>query len=675
MRSSLRGFSARSDILDFTNSTHMAREEKSSVDSLKSELYSRTTSERVGVSTDIRSPLSPAPKEDVPHVWTAEPEAAPDSSQPPVPPIARLLETESDSGWSLPAKFLVASFGFFVLAVGVAAYLFFGGRNTISGQNIDITLLAPSLIDGGKAATIQVIVGNRNTAALTLADLLVDYPDGTRDANDPTQTLTHERLRIGTIPSGGQSKQALNAQFYGQQGVAETVHVTLEYTIEGSNAVFQKPADVSFVVGSSPVSVAVDAPSEVISGQEFQMDLSVAASGANPVNDVVLQAQFPSGFSLSSSSPTAAPGGQLWRLGTLTPGTPQVIHLTGTLLGQDGDERVFRFLSGSDNNPTDVAVAVPFLSIPTSIAIHQPFITATIALNGETGKPTVATPGNAVSGVITWQNNLSTTVSNASLKLSFSGDMIDPTSISAPEGFYQSSDNTVTWSPQTTQGLDTIAAGGRGSVTFTFTPRAAPNNTYVNPTLNLGLSIVGTRPSDSGAPTEVSSAAMARVLVASVVALTTQALHFSGPFQNGGPMPPKVGSNTSYTIEWTVQNSSNSIAQGRVTTALPPYVTFMHADDSSGITYDPTNRIVTWNLGSDVRPGVGFSAPSRQADFEVALTPSISQKYQNPDLTGTATFVGQDRFTQTPVAVQAPSPTTKLTGDSGYTNDMGIVAP
>src|SRR6185369_12963552 len=114
-------------------------------------------------------------------------------------------------------KFLLGSMIFFVAAIAIALLVFFGGGNVISPQNIDLQIVAPSLIDGGKAATFEVLATNRNQSDLILVDMIIDYPDGTREADDPSKALTHERQSLGTIKAGQQIKKTISGIFYGQE--------------------------------------------------------------------------------------------------------------------------------------------------------------------------------------------------------------------------------------------------------------------------------------------------------------------------------------------------------------------------------------------------------------------------------------------------------------------------
>ncbi len=269
--------------------------------------------------------------------------------------------------------------------MAAAAYIFFGGGNIVSPNNIDLQVVAPSLVDAGKQADFQVLVGNRNTSGITLVDLVTNYPDGTRNPADPNMPLTHTRQTIGTLAPGQQVKQVASGIFYGQQGVQQKVRVTLEYSVTGSNAVFQKSAEANFIIGSSPVSVSVNAPTEAITGQQFPIDITVQSNATTPIQNLVVQGQYPFGFTAVSASPTAQAGGTFWKLGTLAPGVSTVIHLVGSINGQDGDQRVFRFITGSNTDPTDTTVSVPILTVPQTITVRKPFISGSIAINGKTG--------------------------------------------------------------------------------------------------------------------------------------------------------------------------------------------------------------------------------------------------------------------------------------------------
>jgi len=660
--------------------------DKSSVEKLKEQLYSRGAGPNV--ESTARTPLTARREAPARSAWSGmrsvgknEPaaDAANASAKKETPldaePVVLQMTRHPDKKHSTAYYFLWSSFAFFVIAAAVAAWALLGGGNTISPSNIDMQIVAPSLVDSGKSMTIEYIIDNRNTAPLKVADLVIDYPEGTRDPNDTTKALQHGRVTIGDIRSGEQVRETSTAVFFGAEGTQGRITVTLEYQIAGSNAIFVKQADVMFTIGSAPVLLSISSPNEAISGQPFSMDIAVVSNSTTPIQNVAVEARYPFGFSVVSTTPSADVGNTLWRLGTLQPGMTQTIHLTGTLAGADGDQRVIHFLLGSESDPTETSLAVPIQSMPQTITVRKPFISGQITLDNQTGA-TIAEPlGKTLQGSLVWQNNLTESVSDLTLTLTLTGSALDPSSVTATNGFFDSTKNQIVWTSQQNPSLATVGPGATGNVQFYFSTLQPSSGVLTNPQLTLNLTVNAARQTGATAPEAVSSAAQMIVHLASSVALTAQALHFTGPLNNTGPMPPKVGQQTTYTILWAVKNSSNTIAGAKVSATLPPYVSFIGAGTAGNenISYDSPSRTVTWSLG-DVKAGAGYALPLRQATFQVALTPSLSQIGLTPPLTGDVLFSGTDRFAQAQVQSTASSVSTYLRTDSGFQPGMEMIA-
>lgn len=627
--------------------------ENDGVEHLKDKLYSR---KHQGPIEDVRSPL-PRSEAHAPVAWDGPP-PAPKSTTRAFEGGSTSLTTDGSSkaGMSLPTKFFLGSLVFFALAATAAAYFFFGGGNFVSNQNIELEIIAPSLVDGGSQVEIQIIATNRNSAALQLADLVLTYPPGTRSPNDPTNPLQTDRQSIGTIASGQSIKRTSSAILYGQEGSTQVVEVSLEYTIEGSNAIFVREGEVTFTIGSSPVSISVAAPANATAGQQFALDVTLQSNSEDTVENVALEAQYPFGFSVRSADPKADSGSTLWRLGSMAPGTTKVVHIVGTLEGQDGDERVFRFLAGSENDQTAARIKVPFLNVPASITVSRPFISGQLTVAGKTGDTVSVSPGQNIQGSVAWQNNLTVPVSNLEVSLKLSGPVLDKTSVQSPNGFYQSSDNTITWTSAQDPSLAQVAPGSSGTLTFSFAtlPPGTGGTIYTNPKVTLTLNVKGTRGSDQTAEA-VSAADTTEVVLGSLLSLEAKSLYGQGPYQNEGPTPPRAEEQTTYTVTWSAKNSSNAIANASVSAVLPTYVAYKTGQ--AGVTYDAPSRTVRWDVG-EIKAGTGYTGGAKGASFQVTLTPSVSQIGQTPALTGSAVLVGTDRFAQIQVQSTAQGPTT-----------------
>ena len=631
--------------------------ENDGVEHLKDKLYSR---KHQGPIEDIRSTLSESDT-DVPVAWQAPP-------PPPAMP-ARTIEggmdtTKEKKKMAFSTKFFLASVAFFVVAAGGAAFYFLGGGNFVSPQNIDLEIIAPSLVDGGSQVDLQVIVTNRNSSSLILTDLVITYPTGTRDPKDPQKPLQADRQSVGAIASGQAVKRTSSAILYGQEGSTQLVHVALEYSLAGSNAVFVREGDVSMTIGSSPVSVSVATPESVTAGQPFSLDVTVQSNSQETVEDVALEAQYPFGFTVASATPKADSGTTLWHLGSLKPGASTVVRIVGTIDGQDGDQRVFRFLTGSEDDLTAAHIRVPFLNTPTTISVSRPFISATLAVAGKSGSQVSVSSGQSISGTINWKNNLSDSVSNIEVSLVLAGPVLDTQSVQSANGFYQSQSNTITWTSAQDPSLAQVAPGASGTLNFSFAtlPPGTGGVVYTNPKVTLTLNVKGTRGSEL-TPESVSALTTTDVVVGSLLSLEAQSLYDEGPYQNSGATPPRAEQPTTYTLQWTAKNSSNAIANTNVSAVLPLYVTYKTGQ--TGVTYDAASRTVRWDVG-ELKAGTGYTLGARTAAFQVILNPSVSQVGQTPALTGTAALAGTDRYAQIQVSAQAQGPTTETQdGESG----------
>ena len=175
---------------------------------------------------------------------------------------------------------------------------------------------------------------------------------------------------------------------------------------------------------------------------------------------------------------------------------------------------------------------------------------------------------------ITYQNNLSTSITNAVIVAKLSGFEIDGSTVSSSDGFYRSNDNTVLWNNTTTNGgLALLAPGASGQLTFSFTaPSSDVLKNTSNPSIGISINAAGDRVDESGVPQNLESAATAKIAIASNVALTANGLYYSSPYGSVGPLPPQAGVETTYAMVLTLTNTTNQIDNAVVTATLPPYV-------------------------------------------------------------------------------------------------------
>lgn len=614
----------------------MPPEPKDDISSLE-EARRRLYSPQAGDSAS-RDLLSGASQGEVPHTWGDE--------------LPEHPEVIGKKRVRAAGIFFGAAFAFFVVALAVAAALFYFGGNSVSVDKIDIEIQGPTTIAGGDTVPLSIAITNKNPIAIDNATFEITFPEGTRNADNVLASFQRYTENFGSIPSGTTLVRSVKAVMFGGEGQTLTLPVSLTYGAASSNSVFVKKSSYPIKISSTPLSVSVETLAETVSGKSLTLTLTVRSNATVPLQNVALKAALPFGFSATSSSVPLEDG--VFLLGTLTPGATKTVTLTGTLLGQDKEERVFRFTVGTTKSASDSTLAVSYMTQDASVAISAPFLQTTLAINGNTSPSVVVTPGALHTGTLSYTNTLPSAITNAIVTISISGSAVDYANVRTNNGFYNSSDRTIVFSKDTDPSLAALAPGASGLGTFSFAtlPTAAGN-------IQFTVSVSGTREGQSNVPESVSASISKTVKVATVVSLSVSSLRGGGSITNSGPVPPVPGLPTTYTIAWLVQSKGSAVADATVTATLPSYVTYTESTSGAGsFSYDSASRTVTWKAGDLAAGGTA------QGLFQVSLTPSTSQKGTAPELTSEVSFSGYDRFAGVQVSASA-SPATSQTADGG----------
>ncbi|MFI5260559.1 MAG: hypothetical protein ACHQU0_02075 [Candidatus Paceibacteria bacterium] len=594
-----------------------------------------------------RDELRPAEEHSLPHAWEEKP----------------LPHPQGVRHVRLASIFFGFAAAFFVVALGIAGYFFYFGGNSVSPNNISVDIQGPTTIAGGDTVPLSLTITNRNPVAIQNATIEVDFPDGTKSATSMLAAYPHYVENLGTMQSGAVVTRSIKAVIFGGAGQTVTLPVSFSYGTASSNAVFNKKSSYALAISSTPLSVAVDALSETVSGAPLTFNVTVRSNATIPLNNIVLSMASPFGFSLTSSSIPATNGS--FPIGTLAPGASKQVVVTGVLIGQNSEQRTFHFIVGTAKSAQDQTLAVTYMTQDATVSIATPFITTTLALNGNTADNIVIAPGTLQSAVLSYTNTLPTAVTNASITVTIGGSAIDYNSIKTTSGFYNSVNHSIVFSKDIDSSLAMLAPGATGMGTFIF---SALPGTISSPIVTLAITAAGTRVGQTNVPEQVTTSDVKTVKVSTNVLLSAASSHTSAYFTQTGPIPPRANQATTYSIIWGVQNKGSAVAGGAVTATLPSYITYTGQSSGAGsFSYDSVSHTMTWSPGDIAQGG------SAQGAFQVSFTPSTSQKGDTPDLTSAATFSGYDRFAGMQVSATADPVTTETKGDPGYVHSSGTV--
>ena len=567
---------------------------------------------------------------------------------------------------SIFKKFFIFSIGFFVIAIIFALYIFIGGGNTVSNENIDIAVLGNTFTAGGEDLPLQIEITNKNNVALQFADLIIEYPKGS--SVDLTQDTERLRESLGTIPAGQIKTNNMKVVLFGEQGSTRPVKIILEYRVDGSNAIFVKEKDYSVSINSAPIDINLDAPIISSPNQEVTFVVKTTLNATKSASGLLMKADFPPGFVFKSAEPKPTIGNNIWDLGDLSPGAQRDTKITGRIIGaEDGEDKTFHFFVGSKDEKDKNNIGVVFNSIGHTIAIKKPFIQAQLLINGIAQNEYASDSKTPIQGTIQWTNNLTTKISDVLITAKISGSALDRTKINASNGFYNSLDDTITWDKNSNSDFAEINPSDSGAVSFSLgtLPLFTSGGMITDPSIKIDISISGRQPSEGNAISAVNDSDSKTIKIISDAGLATKLLHFSGPFTNTGAIPPQADKETTYTVVWSLSNTSNNISNAKISSTLPPFIKYTGSifPSTEDVKYNPNTKEIVWTVGN-IPKGTGVNGTNREASFQISFTPSISQVGTTPTLINDAILTGHDDFANVDVRVNRTALTTRLPNDA-----------
>jgi len=625
------------------------REKLDRIEEMKSKLFSKSYQTKI----EHRGDFTHLPNKEVPESWAKEADKT-------------NFQEKLFKKTSMFKKFFVFSIIFFILTAGYASYIYFVKGNTVSSSNIDISILGNTFTAGGEELSIQVEIINRNNSALELVDLIIEYPKSSSDSS----SQSNERLRqsLGTIPIGGVISESFKVVLFGEQGSIRQIRTSIEYRVQGSNAIFVKEKIFEVSINSTPINLSVNAPSEISSNQEFVLDVKATLNATKVASQILIKIDYPLGFEFVSSKPAPSFGNNVWDLGDIPPGADRNISVIGKMIDVfDGEEKIFRVWSGSQSVVDKALIGVVFNSMAQTIAIKKPFIEAKLYVNGAYQREYAVGTKSPVSGEIRFVNNLDTKINDLEIRAKILGNAVDRKTIKSQQGTYDSLNNVIIWNQSSLEGFREVNPGESGSVSFSIFPLTSfsgLDGLLLEPSMNIEISISGKQPLEGNEIKNINNGETKIIRIISDMGLATKALYYSGAFKNTGAIPPKAEEETTYTVVWAVSNTVNNISRARVVSSLPTFVRFIGpvSPISEDVTYNASTKEVVWNVGNIPR-GTGITGSGREVSFQIGFTPSLSQLGTSPVIINDAILTGHDDFANVDVRVNKNSLNIRLSSD------------
>lgn len=556
-----------------------------------------------------------------------------------------------------------------VLAVGVALLigfaLFIGYTIFFAPRSVDFEILGPSQLTAGEPTVITVRIVNRGSVVLRDGVVSIEFPEGTLagDGGDGAEPL-RQRLAIDDIPAQGEFKREIQARFLGVMEQEKVVTGVYIYRPENVESKLTRQGEFSARIVRVPVTVSIASPERVSAGQELNLEIAVDSELSVPLPGMSLGVEFPSGFTLSASTPPPSDeANNIWPLGDLASGTSTKIVLRGTLRGEPREVKAFRLRVGRFDPRSKQWLLIAESSGGPEIA--SPFLLVQTTLGG-TRRGSLA-PGTRVEGSVFFKNNLSQKIENITIELSFPEKFVKLESIRAERGFYDVTRQALVWKPSSEERLKEFSPGGEGTVAFSFELKSSPpigkfsDKNFLFP--------VTTTIDTASPPREFRGVSLQyrdsiEFKIESRLTLAARAAYYDSPEPNTGSLPPKVRLPTSYTVWLQLSSGANDLRDVELKATLGDGVAWQRTLENSlgTVGFNPASQEILWRI-REFPAATGILRVPASAAVQIVLTPADNQAGTAPVILRNISVNGRDAFTDTVQADTVEDLTTELRSD------------
>jgi len=549
-------------------------------------------------------------------------------------------------------KFLII----LALVGGIGGFAWQWQNNIYSKEGLRLEIFGPSEADLGQEVEYIVRIKNNGNFRLERPELVFEPPEHSIKEGKlfNRQVLGPDIIGEAIYP-GEEKTFPFKLRLLGKEGDMKIAKVFLSYQPKDLKAQYESSSSFTTRIKSVPLTFEFDLPSKIGADREFIFKVNYFSNLDYLLTDLRCRLEYPSGFEFIKSAPESIDK-TVWEIPVLNKSEGGRIEITGKLSGEVGEAKVFRANLGIWKDGEFILLK----EISRGVEIVKPSLYLRQEINGN--PEYTALPGEWLHYEIYFKNIGERDIENLFMVNKLEGEAFDFQTIRSDYGQYRSGDDSIVFDWQKVPSLQYLAPLEEGKVEFWVRLEDNLGN-IKNPTLRNKV-FIG----------QIKKEFITKI--SSKIELAQRAYYEDEVFGNSGPIPPKVGETTTYTIMWHVKNYYSDVKNVKVKALLPENVdltgNIFPEERVSQFSFDSESRELVWTIG-DIERGIGISKPGLTLAFKVAFEPEEEQRGQVAEIVSQARIIGEDTWTETNIQDLSSAVDTTLPDDSSVTEEEGII--
>ena len=555
------------------------------------------------------------------------------------------------------------------LALGIAGFWYWQ-KNSYSKEILKLEILAPE--ETAIFQEVEYIVKYKNNGNLRLEEprLIFEFPEHTivssgNESEGEENLCRRQEIgpeELGDIYPGEQRIFQFKGRLFGEENEAKTAKAWLSYRPKNLKARYESATTFTTIVKSVPLTLEFDLPSKVESNRDFKFSLNYFSSMDYPLANLGIKIEYPSDFEFLESEPKTL-GKTEWKIPLLNRAEGGRIEIKGKLSGELKEQKIFLAVLGVwlENE------FIPIKEAVRGVEITKPRLFVFQRINNQ--NQYLANSGDLLHYEIYFRNIGEEPFNDLFLVARLEGQGFDFDSVKLNSGQSSPGDNSIIWDWRDNSKLRFLGQGEEGRVEF-----------WIN--LKEEWEISSSQKKNALLKNTVLISQIKEEFetkVNSKLIISQKGYYQEEVFGNSGPLPPKVGETTTYTIIWQAKNYFNDVKNVKVKAVLPFNVRLtgkiFPEQESTNFTFDNLSREIVWTVRNSeiMTAGTGVLNPAPNIAFQVALTPVSGQKGKVLPIIKEVRISGEDQWTETIIEARASAIDTTLPDDPTVSEETGRV--
>lgn len=558
--------------------------------------------------------------------------------------------------WLTDEKRRAVYVGSIILGTIVAGVLIFFIINKLketafSEKNVTITVEGPASIDSAKEVEYIIKCKNKNRVTLKNPEFVLNHSENFYpNENEILKKINgrSSRLEVGDIKPFETKELKISGKFYASENYIVYLQPVLKYEPSNFSSLFESSSQLGVRITSSPVDLVINAPREGLDESTIEYEISYENRGSQNLSNLNLRLEYPDGFIFQSGDSNPVSGNSVWHIGNLDMNAKGVLKIKGKLDGEQYDVKLIRAtIFRNENNNAEIIYAksegVTKMVVPPLAISHK--------INGKNS--TNVNLGDILSYVITYSNRGDIGLKDVVVKLKIDSPLIDYEKLDLVTGAYNSNTKDITWKASDIPKLQKLEPGSGGEIELKIPLKGKVDISNSNDKDFSIESVVTIDSSDVAFHSLGNSKNISNTIICklnSKVILESEIYLKDNDIENYGPVPQKVGEETTYAVIWKVTNISSNVSDVVVSTFLPTWVSWKNVvvPKSEEISFNERTHEIIWKIPK-LENGTGILNSPKTVKFQIGLTPEINQVNDSVSLFYKTKLTGKDDFTSSAI--------------------------